>query len=99
MAHGPVVAAVVGFSGQKYLAAAGLHHLTHVPFAGSPQVIALAGVSVLAIPCGSVNVIDLAIVIFNQGHDPLTEVDYAHLDVNNDGFINFDDVKLVMEAI
>jgi len=48
---------------------------------------------------GFVNVIDLAIVIFNQGRNPVSNPNYAHLDLNEDGSINFDDVKLVMNYI
>jgi len=46
---------------------------------------------------GNVNVIDLAIVIFNQGHNPVTEPNYAHLDFDESGgMINWDDVNRVI---
>ena len=56
--HGPVVAAVVGLGGQEHLAAAGLHHLAHMPFAGSSQVVSCAAGPILAVPGRSINVID-----------------------------------------
>jgi len=48
---------------------------------------------------GSINVIDLAIVIFNQGHNPVTEPNYAHLDFDEDGQIDFGDVGRVMNRM
>jgi len=48
---------------------------------------------------GFVNVIDLAIVIFNQGRNPVSNPNYAHLDLNEDNAINFEDVELVMNYI
>jgi len=44
---------------------------------------------------GNINVIDLAIVIFNQGRNPAT-IGYGHLDLNSDGIISWSDVSIVM---
>ncbi len=46
---------------------------------------------------GSINIKDLAIVIFNQGRTPTGN--YAHLDLNNDTLINWNDVLAVMSNI
>ncbi|MBU0894876.1 MAG: hypothetical protein KKF48_02500 [Nanoarchaeota archaeon] len=45
---------------------------------------------------GQVNVIDLAIVVFNQGH---TEQDYLHLDLDNSGTVDWADVLQVLLGI
>ncbi len=50
---------------------------------------------------GKINVIDLAIVIFWQGKtdtDPDWD-DYLHLDLNEDGAINWDDVQIVLSYL
>lgn len=47
---------------------------------------------------GKVNIIDLAIIVFNQGRDPLNP-NYNNLDLNQDEKIDFSDVKVVMTNI
>ncbi len=50
---------------------------------------------------GKVNVIDLAIVIYNQGHKSTDGNwnNYDHLDLDSDNAVDFDDVKIVMSSI
>jgi len=47
---------------------------------------------------GIINIIDLAIVIFNQGHSSIDAdwQDYEHLDLDNDATVDYDDVQLVL---
>jgi hypothetical protein len=47
---------------------------------------------------GKVNIIDLAISVFNQGRNPLSP-SYSNLDLNQDGKIDFDDVRIVINNI
>lgn len=47
---------------------------------------------------GNINVIDLAIVLFNQGKNPAT-TGYGHLDLNGDGTITWSDVGIVIASI
>ena len=47
---------------------------------------------------GNINIIDLAIVIFNQGQNP-SNSDYSHLDLDEDGDIDWDDVKIILNVI
>jgi len=46
---------------------------------------------------GQVNIIDLAIVIFNSGQDA-SNPDYSHLDLDEDGDIDWDDVKIILNV-
>ncbi len=50
---------------------------------------------------GKVNVIDLAIVIYNQGHKSTDGNwnNYDHLDLDSDNAVDFDDVKIVGSSI
>jgi len=47
---------------------------------------------------GNINIIDLAIVIFNQGQDA-SNPDYSHLDLDEDGDIDWDDVKIILNVL
>jgi len=45
-----------------------------------------------------INIIDLALVIYNQGHSSIDAdwQDYEHLDLDEDGSVDYDDVQLVL---
>jgi hypothetical protein len=47
---------------------------------------------------GKVNIIDLAISVFNQGRDPANP-SYSSLDLNQDGKIDFSDVRIIISSI
>jgi len=47
---------------------------------------------------GVINIIDLALVIFNQGRDPANP-NYEHLNLDSDNDIDFDDVQIIINNL
>jgi len=77
VAHGPVVAAVMGLRGQEDLFTASLHYFAYEPFTGAAKVITLAAGSILAIPGRSIDIVNSQIDALVHNGNGL--VPHAHL--------------------